>query len=567
MFLILLSWIYILAISIVLGLTINKLLKVFSTDSVIIIFLGFFGITIFTGFWAIFFAVNWQFHIALFVISAIALKLNGLSLNSYIANLKKEIKALSIFLKAILILIIILILAQCASPPFLLDNESYYIQTIKWLNEYGFVKGLVNLHLFLGQTSGWHILQSAFSFSFLYDSFNDLSGLCLLLGNYYALIRLNSYISNAEKSKVNLIIGLFPLFNVFLFQFISAPSPDIAVYVIGLIVFYQFIECYFNFNKTSFFVISILTLFLVFIKLSTILFCVFPLVIFIKYYKQSKKHIKPLLLFGSLTLILLIIKNAIITGNVIYPLASIESLSFDWKLPKTIETYFHNYGLAYGYNLSPDVFEIATGFERLKNWLLQTNLHGVFNGLMIVLLLISPWFILKSKHKTSFGFIYVVAIINLVFLLTVSPQYRFFFPFILILSLLILSAFIYKQKTIKIIIGFGLVMTAMSLFFSMNVSKLTEDNMQEATHTFKVDYVIKPHSNSQFETGYEVLNIESISINAPTAIDFFWGTGDLPLPSVNKQQLEYFKTYFNIIPQQRTEDVKDGFYSKALEND
>jgi hypothetical protein len=149
----------------------------------------------------------------------------------------------------------------------------------------------------------------------------------------------------------------------------------------------------------------------------------------------------------------------------------------------------------------------------------------------------------------------------------VSPQYRFFFPFILILSLLILSAFIYKQKTIKIIIGFGLVMTAMSLFFSMNVSKLTEDNMQEATHTFKVDYVIKPHSNSQFETGYEVLNIESISINAPTAIDFFWGTGDLPLPSVNKQQLEYFKTYFNIIPQQRTEDVKDGFYSKALEND
>jgi hypothetical protein len=79
--------------------------------------------------------------------------------------------------------------------------------------------------------------------------------------------------------------------------------------------------------------------------------------------------------------------------------------------------------------------------------------------------------------------------------------------------------------------------------------------------------VIKPHRNSQFEAGYEVLNIESISINAPTAIDFFWGTGDLPLPSVNKQQLEYFKTYFNIIPQQRTEDVKDGFYSKALEND
>jgi len=201
MLLILLSWIYILAISIVLGIAINKLLKVFSTDNVIIIFLGFFGITIFTGFWAIFFAVNWQFHVVLLSLSAVSLKRNGLSVSSYIANLKRETKTLSGFFKAILAIISILILAKCASPPFLIDSESYYIQTIKWLNEYGFVKGLVNLYLFLGQTSGWHILQSAFNFSFVYDSFNDLSGLCLLLGNYYAIVRLNRFIVNTETSQ------------------------------------------------------------------------------------------------------------------------------------------------------------------------------------------------------------------------------------------------------------------------------------------------------------------------------------------------------------------------------
>ena len=149
MLLILLSWIYILAISIVLGNALNKLLKIFSTDSVIIIFFGLFGITIFTGFWAIFFAVNWQYHLVLLCISVVAIKLNGLSIKSYLSNLKNELKTLSIFLKVVLALTAILILAHCASPPFLIDNESYYIQTIKWLNEYGFVKGLVNLHLFL----------------------------------------------------------------------------------------------------------------------------------------------------------------------------------------------------------------------------------------------------------------------------------------------------------------------------------------------------------------------------------------------------------------------------------
>ena len=313
MLLILLSWIYTLFISIAVGVSINKFLKVFSTNSVIIIFLGFFGVTLFTGFWAIFFAVNWQFHIALLVISAVLLKLNGLSVHTYIANIKKEIKALSIFFKVTIAIISILILAQCASPPFLLDNESYYIQTINWLNDYGFVKGLVNLHLFLGQTSGWHILQSAFSFSFIYENFNDISGLCLLLGNYYAIVRLNDYISNTEKSKVNLIIGLFPIFNVFFFQFISAPSPDIAVYVIGLIVFHQFIESYTKFSKTSFLTLCTLSLFMVLIKLSAIMFCLFPMVVFIKHFAITKKNTTQIFFIGIFIFLLFIIKNLIIT--------------------------------------------------------------------------------------------------------------------------------------------------------------------------------------------------------------------------------------------------------------
>jgi hypothetical protein len=75
----------------------------------------------------------------------------------------------------------------------LIDNETYYIQTIKWLNEFGFVKGLANLHPFFAQTSGWHILQSAFSFSYLPFSNNDLNGFCLLLGNLFAAFRLQDY--------------------------------------------------------------------------------------------------------------------------------------------------------------------------------------------------------------------------------------------------------------------------------------------------------------------------------------------------------------------------------------
>ena len=108
MLLILLSWVYILAISIVLGLSINKAFKVFTTDNVITIFLGFFGILLFTGFWAIFFPVNWQFHVVLFVLSIIALKYDGLALRNYLENLKKEIQNLSSFFKIVLSTILVL---------------------------------------------------------------------------------------------------------------------------------------------------------------------------------------------------------------------------------------------------------------------------------------------------------------------------------------------------------------------------------------------------------------------------------------------------------------------------
>ena len=180
------------------------------------------------GFWAIPFAINGVFHVALLSISTVLGFICRQRIIDYLQQVKSEIQELTSFMKSLLFIISVLILAQCASPPFIIDNESYYIQTIKWLNEYGFVNGLVNLHVFLGQTSGWHILQSAFNFSFLYDRFNDISGLALLLGNVYAIFKLNAFVTKKETSKLNLVFGLFPLWNVFLFQFISAPSPEIG---------------------------------------------------------------------------------------------------------------------------------------------------------------------------------------------------------------------------------------------------------------------------------------------------------------------------------------------------
>ncbi len=165
MLFILLSWLYIIGISTVFGVSMNQFFRLKNSHHVITICLGFFGIALLTGIWAIGFPVNGYFQLLLLSLSVFFCFVNHSHIKSYASSLKVVFSNLSLFLKCLFVVISILILAQCASAPFVIDNESYYIQTIKWLNEYGYVKGLVNLHLFLGQTSGWHVLQSAFNFN------------------------------------------------------------------------------------------------------------------------------------------------------------------------------------------------------------------------------------------------------------------------------------------------------------------------------------------------------------------------------------------------------------------
>src|SRR5690606_10458734 len=104
-----------------------------------------------------------------------------------------------------------LLLVYAASGGGLLpDNETYYIQTVKWLNEAGYVSGLANLHIFLAQQSGWHLLQAVFSFPFLEIEFNDLSAFALWLLCGISVRRLDVFCKT--RSRVDLAAGLMDAF-------------------------------------------------------------------------------------------------------------------------------------------------------------------------------------------------------------------------------------------------------------------------------------------------------------------------------------------------------------------
>jgi hypothetical protein len=448
-------------------------------------------------------------------------------------------------------------LAQSDAGSHIIDNETYYIQTIKWLNEYGFVNGLANHHIFLGQTSGWHITQSVFNYSFLYSNFNDLNGFCLLLINLFAVLKLEAVKSNPKV----LFIGFLPFANVLFFQFISAPSPDFAVYSLSLITFYYFLKHFYSITAEAFNLIVILVLFIIYVKITAFPIIVLPIVLLVLNFKELLPKIRISAIFTLAVLFLFITKNTILTGYPLFPsLYFKDAVTCDYALPAEIHHFWFNPAKLYDVVASSSEFHQMDNFSLLIKWLFYSKLDSVFNCIVMAVLLVMPFFLWQFKNKKSYWILYGTMVLQLIVLFVSSPQYRFILQFVLIFMLLIFSHFIKDKRTIQILLFASLIPIAFTVFFPIRTTSLIafKDN------TLQLENIIFPCSNSNLKATYSYKKIGNLSYSSPDKETYIWVTGDGNLPCLNTKQLEYLRTKLGYLPQQRSANLKDGFYSMPV---
>lgn len=561
MLLIFISWIYISFVSITLGCAFLKLLKIQTSNIAVTALYGFFATALFTTFWAVFSNIGSLFHICLLGLSVLSAGFYKSDIITVASNFTTGVKQLPGMLKAVLLLNSILILAQCAAIPYVIDNESYYIQTVKWLNEYGLVKGIGNLHFFLAQTSGWHITQSAFSFSFLYSRFNDISGYCLLLGNIFCIIKLNDYFKN--NTFYSLVTGLLPVAGVLLFQFISAPSPDVPVYVISFIIFWYYLNSSPKTYIRDFKLISILLMYLVFIKTTAVVLLVVPIALLFKNYRGVLQNIFPVLITGLLTLAAFIIKNTITSG---YPLFPVINFTYDcdWIIPEKIANLYYNETKVYGYLVKKQVYDAMSYKQLFIRWLTLPKLHGLFNVIGAGLIIITPTIIYRLKNEKKWWVLYALMVLQMIVLFVSSPQYRFFMNTLLLFSFFIAALVFRSKKSIGFLLAGGILASAIILFVPINLNKFAHNKFALETSTFKINEMLIPHSNTKYSTGFEKVTEGNLIFWSPLNNRFLWVSGNGPVPCLNKRQLNRFKKKYRIIPQMRTNSLKDGFYSKEI---
>lgn len=384
------------------------------------------------------------------------------------AQCRSEINSVPRLLAVLFLGFIIVFAFLSAQPPSHYDEGLYYGTTIKWMEEYGTVKGIANVNTRIGFNSTWMLLNALFSFQYLHlGNFNDLNGLLLLYVFSYSFGALDRLYRRDYRISVIvralLVIPLaafhfgassdFILFNV---NFLSSPTADIPVCVLLWLVFVWLLELgerpAHEFDQRVFIIIIIST-FLFIVKPSAapvLLTCVF----FFLYYISKKRFAYAGLACVIALLIVApwIARNIFISGYLVFPFSAVDVINADWKIPIQHAKWHENAVRVFAIDAKYDLDKPFT--QTLSQWVpgwfgrltFIQSLMVVFTCASIVIFAFI--FIIRSFQKGKafivanryFIFAVIVALAGAVFWFAKGPDPRLGYGFTGMLVMLLLAA-------------------------------------------------------------------------------------------------------------------------------
>ena len=559
MILILAYWVLLFLIFLPTGILVKKICKLETSAMPLLLLFGMFFCTAYFTTIAFFLPLDQFAFLPLAALSAMLWWRYRNEAQTYLKDFRQRMVDLPLASKIVFIILGLSAALRSSQFPFVIDNESYYIQTIKWLTEYGIVTGLGNLHIFFAQTSPWHVLEAGLNLSFLVDGMNDINGFLFTVCISYFLTE-----ANEKWRQHNLVhwIGLLPACSILLLLFVDSPSPDLPLFLVTPIILYLFTQAK---HKAD----AVKAAFLLFIFIAFIKITIAPLgILFISFIVKDFKSYHRLLITAGIITVLWIAKNVVITGYPLYPFAFF-SVNSDWTIPQNIMDFI-SAGATKQFNFK-EAADTGIGdiTARLINWLELGGLAGIMNKLMLVLLVTMP-FLKKIRNNTTYLYIYFALLIHFISLLLTSPQFRFFLPGTLFFGAFIVAEVTnyFKRKMLlyntTLIIGCVL---AIALFFNVSTKSLTHNEHHKSTGDFEFSTLNLPQPNTRHpKLRFVKITEGNLDYFSPSENFFFYGTANGPLPCVNQKQIERFKVRFGVVPQMRGNDLANGFRSVKPED-
>ena len=225
------------------------------------------------------------------------------------------------------------------------DSDLYHAQAIHWIEDYGIVKGLGNLHVRFAYNSSAFALSALYSMSFLTgQSFHVMAGYFALLLAWQCVdirnvVRRKHFVIS-DFARLAAIYYLFTIFDEMV-----APASD---YFLSTIVFYimiNWLDMHVKHEKSyvPYILLSMLGIFAITIKLSAapmVLLSIIP--IYKLWTDKTKEKIKAFWISIAMAFVIVLpflIRNVIISGWLLYPVTFLNLFGVKWKIPKGVADF------------------------------------------------------------------------------------------------------------------------------------------------------------------------------------------------------------------------------------
>lgn len=405
-----------------------------------IILLGLSGIGVYSEFFSLFYKVGLVANVCLIVLLLLASLLNR-NFKNYLCLFSK---------KKVLVCMGLLLLFSYGTSTGMMhyDTGLYHAQAIRWIEEYGVVKGLGVLHYRFGYNSAAFVLTALFSFPYIFpQSLHFCAGFIAYILSLKC-VDLFSFVKRKKllTSDFVKLVGLIYLYMIF--DEMVSPASDYYAICLGFFVLISWLEMVESKeeNEDAFGILCLIALFSVTVKLSMaplVLLTIFPLIKLIK-----KKREKTIWLFVGLGLLFVapyFIRNYFISGYLLYPSTFPDLFNVDWKVPKEIALFDKYYIISYGRGYSDKSGYFMSFKEWIPTWFSSLSfVDKVFTcGSVISIPACIAGAFLENKNKDKKGFfesewfVGAVVIVAFIYFMLSSPLIRYGCLFIWLPSVIV----------------------------------------------------------------------------------------------------------------------------------
>ena len=411
-------------------------------------------LTVYAQFFSLFYKVGLMANLILAIISILCFPIVKTDIKSIVLSLKEW----KYWWWLIILLILGTMLLLASLPDSNYDTPLYHAQAIRWIEEYGVVKGLGLLHSRLAFNSSFLSLQALFGYGYITGiELHSCNAFLMFIFHIWAIRSL--HIWKNRKFVISDAFKLLMLFYIYTCtKDISSPSTDIFAVAMIIYILAKWMELIERgeYSARAYTYLSFFVLYSATLKLSAApfgLIVIYPLYLIIK--EKNFAFMRKAMLIGIVIVLPFLIRNIILSGWLLYPLPTVDFFDVDWKIPREyairekleIETWgksLTDIGLAHiGINEWFPLWFQWVG----RLWRRVICISIIMQAAMFVRCIYFIWDKHCAEYRKAMLFVYLIEFCILVIWFVTAPSIRFGGIFCMFAGTTLFGEFLNERKT------------------------------------------------------------------------------------------------------------------------